>query len=84
MTIGVANRGPAIGEAARARLFEGSYTRRSGEGRADEAGHAGLGLHVVGLVAGAHGGETFARDVDGGVVIGLVFPLRRGGRRPSA
>ena len=84
VTIGVANRGPAIDGAARTRLFDASHTGRAGEGLADEAAHAGLGLHVVGLVAEAHGGETFARDVDGGVVIGLVLPLRRGEGRSSA
>lgn len=80
--IAVANRGPAIGKAGGKRLFEAEYTSRGGVPAADDVPHGGLGLFVVRLVAEAHGGEPFARDVDGGVVVGFTLPV--GGARAGA
>ena len=87
VTIAVANRGPSIGAADRASVFEPSFSRRE---RAPEAAppappggapgsgpHTGLGLHLVRLIAAAHGGEPLAIDRPDGVVIGMRLPLAR-------
>jgi two-component system sensor histidine kinase/response regulator len=67
----VADRGPGIPEPLKGVLFQkfGSVEARCGRAR---RGH-GLGLHLVKLVASAHGGSVAARDRTGG---GSDFVLR--------
>jgi two-component system, sensor histidine kinase and response regulator len=67
----VADRGPGIPEPLKGVLFQkfGSVEAKSGRAR---RGH-GLGLHLVKLVASAHGGSVAARDRSGG---GSDFVLR--------
>lgn len=67
----VADRGPGIPEPLKGVLFQkfGSVEAHSGRAR---RGH-GLGLHLVKLVASAHGGSVSARDRSGG---GSDFVLR--------
>jgi len=81
VTIAIGNRGPGIGPEDRSRLFEPAFSTRAGpSGRADGASHSGLGLHLVRLIAEAHGGEAFAMNRRGGVVVGLRIPLESTGR----
>ncbi|HVY62744.1 MAG TPA: hybrid sensor histidine kinase/response regulator, partial [Planctomycetota bacterium] len=70
IAIEVADRGPGVPDDLKGHLFQkfGSIEARRGHER---RGY-GLGLHLVKLVAGAHGGEVSIRDRDGG---GSVFRL---------
>lgn len=76
--IEVANTGPRLPEPMRNRLFDSLVSLRERSRGADGAVHLGFGLHVVRLVAAAHGGSAEAEDLaDGsGVVFRLRLPLR--------
>lgn len=66
----VADRGPGVGEALKARLFE-KYRTDDSKAAAPRHGF-GLGLHLVKLVAEVHGGQAFVRDrAEGGAELGL-------------
>jgi signal transduction histidine kinase len=70
----VSDRGPGVSDSLKVQLFKkfaSVDSRPSGERRRG----FGLGLHLVKLVANAHGGEAFVRDnVGGGSIFGLSFP----------
>jgi len=69
--LAVANDGPPIPPAMLPRLFDAMVTARDdGQGR---GGHLGLGLAIVRLVAGFHGGEARAANLPGGR--GAVFEV---------
>ena len=76
--IEVSNTGPALPEAMRHRLFDSLVSLRERARSADGAVHLGFGLHVVKLVAGAHGGTAEAENLadSSGVLFRLRFPLR--------
>ena len=78
LLIEVSNTGPRLPEAMRHRLFDSLVSMRERSRGADGAVHLGFGLHVVKLVAMAHGGSAEAEDLaDGsGVVFRLRLPLR--------
>ncbi|MCO5167375.1 MAG: hybrid sensor histidine kinase/response regulator [Planctomycetes bacterium] len=69
--LAVEDRGPGIPDPLKDVVFQkfGSVEARSGHAR---RGH-GLGLHLVKLVASAHGGAVSVRDRDGG---GTTFSMR--------
>jgi len=72
--ISVRNTGTALPDLLPEQLFDSLVTmREKGEGR-----HLGLGLHIVRLVAEAHGGRVTARNLEGGggVVFVIRLPLR--------
>jgi signal transduction histidine kinase len=70
----VRDRGPGIADSVKVQLFKkfaSVEARRSGDRRRG----FGLGLHLVKLVADAHGAEAFVRDRDGGgSIFGVSFP----------
>ncbi|MFZ4408410.1 MAG: sensor histidine kinase [Paracraurococcus sp.] len=71
-TILVEDRGPGIGPAERARIFE-----RHWQGRRDREGGAGLGLAIVARTAAAHGAALVLETPPaGGTRIGLRFGPR--------
>jgi K+-sensing histidine kinase KdpD len=63
----------------RHRLFDSLVSLRDRSRGADGAVHLGFGLHVVKLVAGAHGGSAEADNLEDGS--GVVFRLRLPWRR---
>lgn len=72
----VADRGPGVPDVAKAHLFKKFATVEAPRG--EERRGFGLGLHLVELVAKAHGAATFVRDrAEGGAVFGLSFPASR-------
>lgn len=78
VVIELANTGPRLPAAMRHRLFDSLVSLRERSRGADGAVHLGFGLHVVRLVAAAHGGNAEADDLaDGsGVVFRMRLPLR--------
>jgi signal transduction histidine kinase len=70
----VENTGPLLPEAMRQRLFDSLVSLRERSRDAEGAVHLGFGLHVVKLVAAAHGGEAEAGNLPDGS--GVVFRLR--------
>ncbi|GIX38170.1 MAG: proteobacterial dedicated sortase system histidine kinase [Silanimonas sp.] len=70
----VENTGPLLPEAMRQRLFDSLVSLRERSRDAEGAVHLGFGLHVVKLVATAHGGEAEAGNLPDGS--GVVFRLR--------
>jgi signal transduction histidine kinase len=62
--LSVENAGPALPEAARARLFDSMVSLRPPEGGGG-AGHLGLGLYIVRIVAEFHGGTVRAANLPG-------------------
>jgi signal transduction histidine kinase len=76
LVLSVANRGPPLPEKMRGRLFDSLVSIRD---RRDGRPHLGLGLHVVALIAGFHGGRCAADDLPdgGGVVFRVSFPAAR-------
>lgn len=79
LLIEVTNTGPRLPEAMRHRLFDSLVSLRERSRDADGAVHLGFGLHVVKLVATAHGGGAEAGNLDDGT--GVVFRLRLPVRR---
>ncbi|GAB3730869.1 hypothetical protein GCM10028794_06630 [Silanimonas algicola] len=79
VVIEVRNTGPQLPEAMRHRLFDSLVSLRERSRTADGAVHLGFGLHVVKLVAAAHGGSTDADNLEDGS--GVVFRLRLPWRR---
>ncbi len=79
VAIEVRNTGPRLPEAMRHRLFDSLVSLRERSRTADGAVHLGFGLHVVKLVATAHGGIAEADNLEdgSGVVFRLRLPLRR-------
>lgn len=80
LDLSVADRGPGIPDAEKARIFERFYTlsktrKAAPEGVAQTYGD-GLGLSIVSAIAQAHGGVAYAADnPGGGAVLGLRLPL---------
>lgn len=74
----VSNTGPALPEAMRHRLFDSLVSLRERARSNDGSVHLGFGLHVVKLVAAAHGGSAEAENLkDGsGALFRLRLPLR--------
>lgn len=72
--IEVSNTGPRLPEAMRHRLFDSLVSLRERPRGAGGTVHLGFGLHVVKLVAAAHGGSAEAEDLADGS--GVVFRLR--------
>jgi len=70
----VENTGSLLPEAMRQRLFDSLVSLRERSRDAEGAVHLGFGLHVVKLVAAAHGGEAEAGNLPDGS--GVVFRLR--------
>ena len=68
MRIDVADRGPGIPEADRARIFERFY--RVDRGRSREMGGTGLGLAIVKHLVQAQGGEIWVESTPG---VGSTF-----------
>ena len=79
LMIEVRNTGPKLPEAMRHRLFDSLVSLRDRSRGADGAVHLGFGLHVVKLVAAAHGGIAEADNLEDGS--GVVFRLRLPWRR---
>jgi two-component system sensor histidine kinase ChvG len=79
-SLSVENQGPALPEQMRGRLFESMVSIRPAAGEGEP--HLGLGLYIVRLIAGFHGGTATARNrEDGdGVVVGVSLPLHAGGQ----
>jgi dedicated sortase system histidine kinase len=75
LVLSVANSGPRLPEKMRGRLFDSLVSIRD---RRDGRPHLGLGLHVVALIAGFHGGRCAADDLPhgSGVVFRVWFPRR--------
>ena len=65
----VANDGPPLPPEMSGRLFESMVSVR--DARTDGEPHLGLGLYIVRLIAEFHGGTARARDVEGGVEVGV-------------
>jgi two-component system sensor histidine kinase KdpD len=80
--IRVADRGPGIAEAERARVFQEFYRRDVGGRR----GGSGLGLTIAQAIVAAHGGSMWIEDTPGGgTTVGFRLPLDRslGGAREA-
>jgi len=82
VVVEVRNTGPCLPEAMRHRLFDSLVSLRDRSRGADGAVHLGFGLHVVKLVAAAHGGGAEADNLEDGS--GAVFRLRLPWRRAPA
>jgi two-component system sensor histidine kinase ChvG len=72
--IGVANRGSRLPEVLHEQLFDSLVSMRD---KKVSGQHLGLGLHIVRLVAQAHGGTVSARNLpnDNGVEFTIRLPL---------
>ncbi len=76
--IEVADRGPGISDTTKAQLFK-KFAAVEAQRSGDRRRGFGLGLHLVKLVAGAHGGSVAVRDHEGG---GSVFAISLPGSVP--
>ena len=76
--IAVADRGPGIPEAARAKVLERFYRLEASRSRPG----SGLGLSLAAAVARLHGGELRVEDNAPGLRVVLAFPLRSMGAGP--
>ena len=70
--LSVENRGPALPEEIRERLFDSMITVR--DPRAGAEPHLGLGLYVARLIAEFHAGTIRAENVAGGVRVAATLP----------
>ncbi len=77
--ITLANQGPPVPEAMRARLFDSLVSLRGKPRRGDGAAHLGFGLYVVKLVAELHQGHAEVRNLPTGD--GVEFTLHLYTRR---
>ncbi len=81
VVISVTNHGAALSKDIESTLFESMISRRT-EGNANKAGHLGLGLYIVRLIAEHHQGVASAKnllDAQGvllGVEITVLLPLQ--------
>jgi phosphoserine phosphatase RsbU/P len=78
--LSVANGGPAIPEAVRARLFQ-PFVRGATTGRAQGLG---LGLFIVSEIARAHGGAVDVSSTDAETRFAFSMPRLAEGRRDTA
>ncbi len=74
--IAVANQGPTVPEAMRARLFDSLVSLRDKTQRAEGGAHLGFGLYVVRLVAELHRGHAEVRNLPAGDGVEFVLHLR--------
>ena len=72
VNVSVANRGHEIDESEAVHWFDPLVSLRQ-EPSPDL--HLGLGLYIVRLIAHASGGDVFARNQSGWIVVGLSLPL---------
>lgn len=72
----LANQGPVVPEAMRARLFDSLVSLRDKPQRADGGAHLGFGLYVVKLVAELHRGHAEARNLAAGDGVEFILHLR--------
>jgi two-component system, OmpR family, sensor histidine kinase ChvG len=72
----VANQGPPLPLEMRDRLFESMVSVRAAKGKTDEP-HLGLGLYIVRLIVGFHGGTVRVGDHPlGGALFTLRLPFK--------
>jgi len=73
--LSVLNEGPPLPPDMRDRLFESMVSVRDRQSQAQA--HLGLGLYIVRLIAGFHGGVAIASNLDdgSGVEVSVEFPL---------
>lgn len=74
--VSVANQGPPVPEAMRARLFDSLVSLREKPQRLEGATHLGFGLYVVKLVAELHRGHAEARNLPQGDGVEFTLHLR--------
>lgn len=74
--ISLANQGPPVPEAMRARLFDSLVSLREKPQRLEGAAHLGFGLYVVKLVAELHRGHAEARNLPQGEGVEFILHLR--------
>jgi dedicated sortase system histidine kinase len=74
--IAVANQGPPVPEAMRARLFDSLVSLREKPQRLEGATHLGFGLYVVKLVAELHRGHAEARNLPHAEGVEFLLHLR--------
>jgi two-component system, OmpR family, sensor histidine kinase ChvG len=72
VVLSVADRGPGVPEAHKARIFERFFSYRKGRADSGER-HAGLGLSIVRSIVDGYGGSIDVRDREGG---GAIFEIR--------
>jgi two-component system sensor histidine kinase ChvG len=72
----LANQGPTVPEAMRARLFDSLVSLRGKPQRAEGGAHLGFGLYVVKLVAELHRGHAEARNLPAGDGVEFILRLR--------
>lgn len=72
----LANQGPTVPEAMRARLFDSLVSLREKPQRAEGGTHLGFGLYVVKLVAELHRGHAEARNLPAGDGVEFILRLR--------
>ena len=74
----VTNRGPALPETMRGKLFESMVSVRTERGRDGKSGepHLGLGLYVARLVAEFHGGAISADNLASGSGVAVTATFR--------
>lgn len=72
----LANQGPTVPEAMRARLFDSLVSLREQPKRAEGGAHLGFGLYVVRLVAELHRGHAEARNLPAGDGVEFILRLR--------
>ncbi len=74
--LSVANQGPPVPEAMRARLFDSLVSLREKPQRLEGATHLGFGLYVVKLVAELHRGHARVRNLPQGDGVEFTLHLR--------
>ncbi len=67
--LSVSNQGPPLPPGMEQGVFEQMVSIR--QDRADQQTHLGLGLYLVHLIAEFHGGQAWAKNLEGGVEVGL-------------